>query len=157
MYVADHGVGELMVKLRMLADAPVCFEPPIHPLDVLLRDEGDLLAAELRLDVEVYVAAVALKRAGAHCARLVLCEPAVEPFAERHAAVLGQLHIAVALDVLMELVQQSLLRLGIDVAEQRLAVILVADDDTAFPAPVVTLAHHAVAGRPSFCHVLHFL
>ena len=23
MYVADHGVGELMVKLRMLTDAPV--------------------------------------------------------------------------------------------------------------------------------------
>ena len=36
MYVADHGVGELMVKLRMLADAPICFKPPVHPLDVLL-------------------------------------------------------------------------------------------------------------------------
>ena len=144
MYVADHGVGELMVKLRMLADAPVCFKPPVHPLDVLLRDEGDLLASELRLDVEVYVAAVVLKRAGAHRARLVLCEPAVEPFAERHAAVLCQLYIAVALDVLMELVQQRFLRLGVDMAEQRLAVFLMPDDDAPFPAPVVTLAHHAV-------------
>ena len=134
-----------MVKLRMLADAPVRFKPPVHPLDVLLRDEGDLFAAELWLDVEVYVAAVVLKRTGAHRARLVLCEPAVEPFAERHAAVLGQLHIAVTLDVLVELVQQCLLRPGVDVAEQRLAVFLVPDDDAAFPAPVVTLADHAVA------------
>lgn len=44
----------------------------------------------------------------------------------------------------MELVQQRFLRLGVDVAEQRIAVILVADDDAAFLAPVVTLAYHAV-------------
>ena len=39
----------------------------------------------------------------------------------------------------------------------RLATILVADDNAAFPASVLTLAHHAVTGRSSFCHVFHFL
>ena len=155
--VANHGVRELMVHLGMLVDASLCFQAAVHSLDVLLRDEGDLLVAQLRLDVVFDVAAIAFERTGPHRARLVLREPAVQPLAQRHAAVLGQFHIAVALDVLVELVQQCLLRLGVDMAEQRLAVFLVADNDAAFPAPVLSLAHHAITGRSSFCHVFHFL
>ena len=45
----------------------------------------------------------------------------------------------------------------IHMTEQRLAVFPVADDDAALPAPIVTLSHHAVTGRSSFCHVFHFL
>ena len=138
-------------------DAPLRFQAAVHPLDVLLGEEGDLLATQLRLDVVFDVTAIAFERARPHRTRLVLCEPAIKPLPQRHAAVLGQLHIAVALDVLVELVQQRLLRLGVDVAEQRLAVFLVADNDAAFPASVLALAHHAVTGRSSFCHVFHFL
>ena len=98
------------------------------------------------------VAAVALEGTGPHRTRLVLREPAVQPLDQRHAAVLGQLHIAVALDVLVQLIQQGLLRLGIHMTEQRLAIFPVADDDAALPASVVTPSHHAVAGRSSFCH-----
>ena len=101
---------------------PLRFQTAVHPLDVLLRDEGDLLVAQLRLDVVFDVAAVALEGTGPHRARLVLRKPTIQPLTQRHAAVLGQLHIPVALDVLMEFVQQRLLRLGIDVAKQRLAV-----------------------------------
>ena len=108
-------------------------------------------------DVVFDVAAVALEGTGAHRTRLVLREPAVQPLAQRHAAVLGQLHIAVALDVLVQLVQQSFLGLSIHMTEQRLAVFPVADDDAALPAAVIPLTHHAVAGRSSFCHVFHFL
>ena len=57
----------------------------------------------------------------------------------------------------MQLVQQGLLRLGIDVAEQRLAVFPMPNDDAPFPASIVTLSHHAVTGWSSFCHVFHFL
>ena len=103
--VADHGVRELMIHFGMLMNASLCFQAAVHPLDVLLRDEGDLLVAQLRLDVVFDIAAIAFERTGAHRARLVLCEPAVQPLAQRHATVLGQLHIAVALDVLVELVQ----------------------------------------------------
>ena len=41
--VADHGVRELMVHFGMLMNASLCFQAAVHPLDVLLRDEGDLL------------------------------------------------------------------------------------------------------------------
>ena len=150
--VADHGVGELMPHLGVLADAPLCFQATVHSLDVLLRDEGDLLVAQLRLNVVFDIAAIAFERTGSHRARLVLCEPAVQPLAQRHATVLGQLHIAVALDVLVELVQQYLLRLGVDMTEQRLAVFPVPNNDATLPASVVTPSHHAIAGRSSFCH-----
>ena len=157
MDVADHGVRELVIHLGMLVDAPFRFQAAVHPLDVLLGDEEDLLVAQLRLNVVFDVAAIAFERARTHRARLVLREPAIQPLAQRHAAVLCQLHIAVALNVLVQLVQQRLLRLGIDMAEQRLAVFLVADNDAALPAPVLPLAHHAVTGRSSFCHAFHFL
>ena len=152
MDVAHHGVGELMPHLGMLVDAPLRFQTAVHSLDVLLRDEGNLLVAQLRLNVVFDVAAIVFERAGAYHTRLVLREPAVQPLAQRHPAVLGQLHIAVALDVLVQLVQQGLLRLGIHMTEQRLAVFPVADDDAALPASVVTPSHHAVTGRSSFCH-----
>ena len=157
MDMANHGVRELMIHLGMLADAPLRFQAAVHSLDVLPGDKGDLFIAQLWFDVVFDIAAIAFERTGPHRARLVLREPAVQPLAQRHAAVLGQLHITVALDVLVELVQQRLLRLGVDMAEQRLSVFLVADDDAALPASVLPLAHHAVAGRSSFCHVFHFL
>lgn len=155
--VAHHGVRELMPHLGVLVDAPLRFQAAVHPLDVLLGEEGDLLVAQLRLDVVFDVAAIAFERTGPHRTRLVLREPAIQPLAQRHPAVLGQLHIAVALDVLMQLVQQGLLRLGIHMTEQRLAVFPVADDDATLPASVLPLSYHAVAGRSSFCHVFHFL
>ena len=157
MNVAHHGVGELMIHLGVLVDAPLRFQAAVHPLDVLLGEEGDLLVAQLRLDVVFDVAAIAFERTGPHRTRLVLREPAVQPLAQRHAAILGQLHIPIALDVLVQLVQQGLLRLGIHMTEQRLAVFPVADDYATLPASVVTPSHHAVAGRSSFCHVFHFL
>ena len=55
MDVAHHGVGELMPHLGMLVDAPLRFQAAVHPLDVLLGDEGDLLVAQLRLDVSAAV------------------------------------------------------------------------------------------------------
>lgn len=61
MDVAHHGVRELMPHLGMLVDAPLRFQAAVHPLDVLLGEEGDLLVAQLRLDVVFDVAAVALE------------------------------------------------------------------------------------------------
>ena len=146
-----------MIHLGMLVDAPLRFQTAVHSLDVLLRDEGNLFIAQLWFDVVFDIAAIAFERTGPHRACLILCEPAIQPLAQRHATVLGQFHITVALDVLVELVQQGLLRLGIHMTEQRLAVFPVADNDTPFPASVFPLAHHAVTGWSSFCHVFHFL
>ena len=136
MDVAPHGVREMMPHLGMLMDAPLRFQPAVHSLDVLLRDKRDLFIAQLWFDVVFDIAAIAFERTGPHRARFVLCEPAIQPLAQRHAAVLGQLHITVALDVLMEFVQQRLLRLSVDMTEQWLAVFPVLNDDAAFPSPI---------------------
>ena len=157
MDVAHHGVRELMPHFGMPANASLRFQAAVHPLDVLPGDEGYLFIAQLWFDVVFDIAAIAFERTGPHRTRLVLREPTIQPLTQRHAAVLGQLHIAVALDVLVQLVQQSFLGLGIHMTEQRLAVFPAADDDAALPAAVIPLAHHAVAGRSSFCHVFHFL
>ena len=151
-----HYVVEFDIK-GFFDNAPLRFQAAVHPLDVLPGDKGDLFIAQLWFDVVFDIAVIAFERTGPHRARLVLREPAVQPLAQRHAAVLGQLHITVALDVLVELVQQCLLRLGVDMTEQRLAVFPVSNDDAAFPASIVTPSHHAVTGRSSFCHVFHFL
>ena len=150
--VADRGVGELIVHLWVFTDAPVLFQAAVHPLNILLGDERHLFVAQLRLDVEFDVAAVVGEGAGAYRSFFVLRDPAIQPFAQRHTAVLCQFHVAVALDVLVELVQQCLLGLGVDVAEQRLTVFLVADNDAALPAAILTLAYHAITGWSSFCH-----
>ena len=157
MDVAHHGVRELMPHLGMLVDAPLRFQAAVHPLDVLLGEEGDLFITQLRLDIVFDVAAIAFERTRPYRARLVLCEPAIQPLAQRHAAVLGQLHILIALDALVKLVRQLFLGVGVVVMEDRVAVFLVAYHDAAFPAAVIPLAHHAVAGWSSFCHLSHLL
>ena len=54
---------------------------------------------------------------------------------------------SVFLDALVQLSQQFSLRLGRHIAEDRFTVFLVTDDDAAFPAAVLPLAHHAVSGQ----------
>ena len=49
--VPHRRVGEALASVHIFAHAPAVFQPPVHPLHVLRRDERNLLAAELRLDV----------------------------------------------------------------------------------------------------------
>lgn len=112
---------------------------------------------QLGFDVAVDELAVALHSAGADGAFLVLLQPGVQPLAQGHAAVLGQLHILIALDALVKLVRQLFLGVGVVVMEDRVAVFLVAHHDASFSASVIPLAHHAVAGWSSFCHLSHLL
>ena len=78
---------------------------------------------------------------------------ASQPLAQRHAAVLGQLHVLIAFNALVELLRQRLLRLRVDVPEDRVAVCLVPHDDAPFPAPIVSLPDHPVSGRSPFSHM----
>ena len=149
-----HGrVGEALTALGVLAHAPAGFQPPVHPLHVLRRDERNLLAAELRLDVVFDIITVAFQRARPNRAVLVFRKPAVQPLAQRHAAVLGQLHVLIAFDALVQLFRQGFLRLRVDVPEDRVAVCLVPYDDAPFPAPIVALSDHPVPGWPPFSHM----
>ena len=149
-----HGrVGEALTALGVLAHAPAGFQPPVHPLHILRRDERNLLAAELRLDVVFDIIAVAFQRARPDRAVLVFREPAVQPLAQRHAAVLGQLYVLIAFNALVQLLRQRFLRLRVDVPEDRVAVCLVSHDDAPLPAPIVALSDHPVSGWPPFSHM----
>ncbi len=117
----------------------------------------DLLVAELWFDVGVDILAVAARGGWAQGALLVLRQPDIQPLAQRHAAVLGELHIPIALDALVEFFRDRSLGVGVVVMEDGIAVFLVADDDARLPASVFALAHHAVTGRSSFCHLGHLL
>lgn len=98
------------------------FRWAVYPVDALLGGERYLFISQLRLDTAFDVAAVTVECAWAHSTLLVLRQPAVQPFAQGHPAVLGQLHIPIAVDVLMKLVQQFFLCFGVDVTEDGLAV-----------------------------------
>ena len=68
--MTNHRVRELMIHFGVLVDAPLRFQATVHSLDVLLRDKGDLLVAQLRLNVAFDVAAVAC----ISCARLLAAQ-----------------------------------------------------------------------------------
>ena len=149
-----HGrVGEALTALRVLAHAPAGFQPPVHPLHVLRRDERNLFASKLRLDVVFDIIPVAFQRPRTNRAVLVFRKPAVQPLAQRHAAVLGQLHVLIAFNALVQLFRQRFLRLRVDVPEDRVAVCLVPQNDAPLPAPIVTFSDHPVPGWPPFSHM----
>ena len=54
---------------------------------------------------------------------------------------------------MVELLCQRLLRLRVDVPEDRIAVCLVSHDDAPLPAPIVALSDHPVSGWPPFSHM----
>jgi hypothetical protein len=150
----DGGVRQRGTQPRMLPDPPVLFQFAVEFLHILRCHQRHLLAAQPRLDVVFDAASIPRKGAGADGVFLIVRQPAVEPLAQGHAAVLGQLHVLIAFDVLMELFRQLLLCMRIGVLEDGRTVFLVAHHDTAFPAAILPLAHHAVTGRSSFCHLV---
>ena len=125
----------------------------IEPLHIFRCDSGQLLIAQAGPDVVLNVAAVVSQRVGPQC----ICrapQPLVQPLREHHPALLCQVGTLVAVDVLTELCGQFLLRGSVDVAEDGVAVFLVAHHDTALPASVVTLAYHAVTRWSALRHEL---
>ena len=89
----------------------------------------------------------------AHSACHVLVQPAIQPLAQRHRTVLGQVYTLVGVDLLAEFCRQFLLRGSVDVVEDGVSVFFVAHHDAAFPPTVVPLVYHAVTGRSALCHL----
>ena len=81
-------------------------------------------------------------------------QPDIQPFAQRHAALIGQFRAIILINTLMEFFQQCFLRLGGDIMEDGFTVLLVAHHDPSLPAAILTLAHHAVTRRPALCHFI---
>ena len=155
MDLAHVAVGQLVSVDGMRFRPSATLELVIHPLHVGGGNEGDLLVAKVGLDVKAHGGFVRLPRAFTDGEEHILVQPLVEPFSKRHLAVLGQLHTAVILDALMKLIEHLLLRFAVDVTVDRLAVILVTDDDPRFPLTTLLLTNHSVACRTFLWHQHH--
>ena len=152
----EHGVDAPDATAgQSLASVPVpafrqCF---IQPLDVFSLDLGDGLIPQIGFDVPVHCALVPGHGVGPDGPGDIL-QPAVQPLAQGHPALLGQVHPLVEIDVLAEFAGQFFLCVGVDIAEDGVAVFLVAHHDAALPAPVLSFPDHAVSGWSAFCHGL---
>ena len=125
----------------------------IQPLDVLWCDLGYDLISELRSDMIFHCAPVSDKGGGADCPGDII-QPLIQPLAQRHGTVFGQVYALVGVDVLTELCGQLFLSGSVDVAEDRVTIFFVAYHDAALPPTVVTLSHHAVARWSALRHLL---
>ena len=152
MDAEHHGVRQLVSVLRMVVDAALVFQFRVQLLDVHAGDAGDRLAAQAGLDVAPDVLLVAAQGAGPQSVGGVVLHPAVQPLSQTQAAVLGQLCALKQLHVPVELVQQFFLAFGQHVAEDGLAVSLVARHDASLPTAVLPLADHAVPGWSALTH-----
>ena len=140
-----HGVRQLVPVFRVLADTALMFQLSVQLLDVHAGHPGDDLVPQIGFDVAPDELLVAAQGVGPQGGGAIVLHPPVQPLAQGHAAVLGELHILKGLQVPVEL------------AEDGLAVLLVAHHDAAFPAAVLPLSDHTVAGWPSLCHGLFLL
>ena len=154
---ADGGAGQLVPVLRMLLLAAVLLELPVQLADIIGCNFAHRFASQMGFDVPFDVSPVALQGGGPHRGGGVLLQPAVQPLAQGHFALLPQIHVPVLLDVPVELCQKLLLTSGGEVTEDRVSVALVAHYDAALPAAVLSFSDHAVSGRSSLCHDLHLL
>ena len=137
-----------------VVDASLFLQFPVQFLNVQPCDPGDDLAAEIRLHIAPDVLLIAAQSVGPQGDGTVLLHPAIQPLAQSHAAVLGELCVLIDIHVTVKLSQQLFLSFGQHISEDGLAVFLVAHYDAAFPTSVFPLADHAVPGWSSLCHVV---
>ena len=105
MDTADGCAGQLVSILRVEFLPPVFLEFPVQLLDILTGDLPHRLVSQIGLDVALDISPVALQSGGSHRGGGVLLQPAIQPLAQGHFAVLAQIHIPVFLDVLMQFFQ----------------------------------------------------
>ena len=142
-----------MPHLGVLVDAPLRFQAAVHPLDVLLGEEGDLLVAQLRLDVVFDVAAVALEVPG----RTVPALYSVSQRSSTGSASCGCPRSVPRPDSVRY--SDGAFPSAPFVYEHRRAGRWVyrfscVPPRYGLPSGHPPLAHHAVTGRSSFCHLV---
>ena len=125
----------------------------IKPLDVHCFDLTDSFLSKAGTDMVLDVAAVTVQGAGPHHP-LLAHQPLVQPLGQGEPALLRQVDALIGGDALPQPCGQFLLGVGVDIAEDGVAVVLVPHYDAALPSAILPLTYHAVAGRSSFCHVV---
>ena len=157
MDAAYHTAGEWMPRPAVTGLCLLALEQVIESLHVAPRDGSKLLTAKRRADMILNAPTIAAHGARAERRLGILREPAIHPLAQRNASVLRELHPAIAADCLVQSRHELLLRFGEHGLVDRHSIVLVPDDDAAFPSSVRAFAHHAVAVRSFLCHGLHLL
>ena len=145
MNTAHHTVGKLYTVQLVCFHTTFLFDGVIEFLKFLRGQCRQRSVAEIRFDLIFNHRFVRIKRALANREDHIFIDPSVEPFAEHHIRILGEVGIAVHLDAVVEFFGQLPLCFGKHITVDRIAVLFVADDDSAFPPPVTALAYHSVA------------
>lgn len=146
-----------MSILWVLPDTAMPLDVPVQLPDVVWGDLADGLTAQAGLDVVLDMMAVAFQGTLSHRGCHQFLQPLVQPLPQGHATVLGKVYTPVGTHLPVELFRQGFLAPGGHVAEDGVAVFLVAHHDAAFPASILPLADHAVPGRSALSHRLHLL
>ena len=108
-------------------------------------DPGDNLAAQVGLHIAPDVLLVTTQSVGPQGDGTVLLHPAIQPLAQGHTAVLGELCVLIDIHVTVKLSQQFFLGFGQHISEDGLAVFLVSHHNAAFPTSVFPFAYHAIS------------
>ena len=134
-----------MSILRVVVDAALFLQPPVQFLNVQPCDAGDDLAAQVGLYIAPDVLLITAQGVGTQCDGTVLFHPAIQPLAQSHAAVLGELCVLINIHITVELGQQFFLGFSQHISEDGLTVFLVSHNDAALPAAILPFAYHAIS------------
>lgn len=105
VYAPDHPIGESLAEQFSVFDSAVFTKIVIEFLYLRGCEKRNSLFAERRLDILFRVGYITLHGAVTHSALHIFREPFVEPFSERHIAVLCELRVTVFLNSIVELIE----------------------------------------------------
>ena len=148
-----HSVGQPFAVL-VGEPLPTAFlEPTVELLQVVLCQLIQRDVPDLRDDVQADAALVGLLRSWADLGLGVILVPVCQPIPEGHLGphFFGLQPAAFFLE-LLKLLDAFLLGFGEDIFRFGIAIVIVADDDTSFPAPILALSYGSVSGFSLSCH-----
>ena len=150
---AHHSVGQFFAVLVGEALPAAFLESTVELLQVILCQLIQRDVPNLRDDVQADAALIGLLRSWADLRLGVILIPVCQSVPEGHLRpyFFGLPPAAIHLE-LLELLDALLLGFGEDIFRLWIAVIIVADDDAAFPPSILALPYGSVSGFSLFCH-----
>ena len=148
-----HSVGQPFAVFVGEALPAAFLESAIELLQVILCQLVQRDVADLRDDVQADAALIGFLRGGTNLWLGVILVPVCQPVPEGHLGTnLLRLQSAVILLELLEFFKALLLRFSENIFRFGIAVIIVADDDAAFPSSILALPYGSVPGFSFSCH-----
>ena len=147
----NRTIRESISTLVVLIDPSDFPKPVVHFLHICRSNRADFLVTQVRLDIIVGDSSVTIQRTFPDSEPHPLVQPLIQPFTESEIGVFFQLHIPEGFDAPVEFFHQLFLGFREHAAVNRLAIFLVSDYNSAFPATVTALSHQSVAIGPVVC------